>query len=171
MEGTLQSRPTAATRDGDDAGCLEPWDGSCRFCCLLQCSNPRCEEILLCGGKVSSEGDVSYGYSDLVSCYRPTTLVALDAGHEMAEVGGRPAAATEIVAPVRLDPSDEKILRLLASDPSLRLKTPEIAQQTQLNKRSIGKNLSRLTSAGLLGNEPRRGYSITEAGKERASQL
>ena len=35
----------------------------------------------------------------------------------------------------------------------------------------IGPIITRLTSAGLLGNEPRRGYSITEAGKERASQL
>ena len=45
MEGTLQSRPTPDTRDGDEGGYLEPWDGSSRFCCLLQCSNSRCLQV------------------------------------------------------------------------------------------------------------------------------
>ena len=161
VEGTFGTCPTPATKDAEEAGYLDPWEGEDRFACLLQCSNPTCQEIVACAGTMEQEQDWSSGHPNSRSKCRPTVFRPLDAARRREEADRAP------FLPVCLDPTDEAILALLASE-SVRLTTPDIAAGLDRDPKSIGKSLSKLRRACLIENRPRLGYRITRTGRAQA---
>lgn len=162
VEGTFVAHPTPTTRDAEEAGFLEPWEGQDRFTCLLECSSPTCQEILACAGSMVQEQDWSAGHPDARSRCHPTLLHPLNAARD-----SQPGETTWLR--LSLDVTDETILRLLANEEA-RLTTRVIAERLHRDAKSIGKNLSKLRKSGLVENRPRHGYRITDRGRVHAPQ-
>ncbi|MFO1077987.1 MAG: hypothetical protein U1E73_09735 [Planctomycetota bacterium] len=182
VDESLRSVPTAATRDAEEGGYLDRECARDRFCCLLRCGNPQCEDIVACVGEMHQEEDWRSGDWNLVTVFQPTLLKSLGGGRVAEKPGQQvdvpgvgpstddPGAFAPVMVPVKLDPTDETILKLLAETPRVRVLTSQVAQRLRREPKSIGKNLSKLCLARLIQNTPRRGYLITEMGSERASK-
>lgn len=80
-------------------------------------------------------------------------------------------AIAEQVALLRLNPSEQEILKLLLQKGGKRRLTAEIAGFLFREPKSIGKNLSRLVRDGLVDNVRRHGYLLTEKGEKVAHTI